>query len=109
MIITVDLVTLAILGAVAYRSGRFIQLDDLVDGTRDKLNKKLTSKPALWRSKLQYLLFFCPWCITVWTGFGVTLFWSLVVVGAWAGWAFLLWWPAVATVALVYWRVIDPE
>jgi hypothetical protein len=104
-----DLLTFVILAFATYRIARFLVLDTLIDGPRDKFHDWLTKPESLsvWRLKLAELLT-CPYCITVWVAAGVTVFWSLVV-DEWLGWAFLLVWPAVAGASLVPWAYIDDE
>lgn len=105
-----DLITFVILTAATYRIARFVLLDDLINGTRDKFYVWLAEPEKLNLVKLKGTeLFSCPYCITVWIAAAVVAFWSLVVHDEWIGWSFLLVWPAVSAGSLVWWTVIDNE
>jgi hypothetical protein len=95
-----------ILGAVTYRVGRFIVLDTMIEGTRDKVIGwfEARSDKLLYRKIVE--LFGCPFCITVWVAAGA-VFTTRLFVGStpmpvWV-------WLATATTALVFWRVVDSE
>jgi len=105
-----DLLTFVILSAATYRIGRFLLLDSLIDGVRDRFYPWLTNPEKLSTTRLKVAdLLTCAYCITVWIAAAVVVFWSLVVAGEWIGWAFLLVWPAVAAGSLVLWAYIDDE
>jgi hypothetical protein len=95
-----------LLGAVTYRVGRFIVLDTMIDGTRDKMIGWLEarSEKLLYRKLVE--LFGCPFCITVWVSAGAVattrLFAGPIGMPVWV-------WLATATSALVFWRVVDSE
>lgn len=95
-----------ILGAVTYRVGRFIVLDTMIDGTRDKFIGWLEARS----NKLAYAkimeLFGCPFCITVWVAAGA-VFTTRIFAGSFP---MPIWvWLATAATALVFWRVVDSE
>lgn len=95
-----------ILAFAAYRIGRFVALDTLIEGTRDKVMMWLATRGSLWAEKLSELLG-CPWCITIWTGAGVTAYWAAIT--EWPGWWFPLYWLAVSGAAVLIWTVVDPD
>lgn len=95
-----------LLGAVTYRVARFILLDTMIDGVRDRMMEWLDKRSArfLYRKLLE--LFTCPFCITVWVSGGAALL-TRVFVGPFA---MPVWvWLASATFALVLWAIIDPD
>lgn len=93
-----------LLGAAAYRVGRFIVLDTMFEGTRDRVIGALESRShKLVFSKLFDLLQ-CPFCITVWTSLAATL---VAVFGAGVPYPLLVW-AASSVFALVFWRIVDP-
>jgi hypothetical protein len=102
----IDVVVWAVLvGAAAYRVGRFIVLDTMFEGTRDRVVDLLESRShKLVFAKLLELLR-CPFCITVWTSGATTLIVSLATGLPYP----LLVWAAASVFALVFWRIIDPE
>jgi len=95
-----------LLGAVTYRVARFILLDTMIDGVRDKMMEQLDKRSAklLYRKLLE--LFTCPFCITVWVAGGATVLTRLFVgpfpMPVWV-------WLAAATISLVLWAIIDPD
>jgi hypothetical protein len=101
---------LVVLSAVSYRTGRFIALDTLIDGTRTRVLSWLVKSNAhgfrpLWKEKLAELIG-CPYCITIWTSGATTaLTWSIVPSMPLP----LFTWLAAATGALVLWSVIDSD
>jgi hypothetical protein len=112
---SIDWIVLTIiLSAVTYRVGRFIVLDTLIDGTRDKVYSVLEYREQDWEDlpsrrniywgKLRELLG-CPWCITIWvaafTVIAAEFFTSIPMP--------LFTWLAVATGSLVWWAIIDSE
>lgn len=105
-----ELLTFVLLSLATYRVARFVVLDSLIDGARDRvlmwLNDPQTLSP--WRLKAFELLT-CPFCITVWIAAAFVVFWSFAVRGEWIGWAFLVVWPATAAGSLVPWAYIDSE
>lgn len=101
------LLVFILLSFVTYRTGRFVALDTLIDEPRDKVAWWLKSRDAVWADKALELMS-CPWCITIWTGFFATLFWSLVL-HEWPGWWFLVYWPAVSTGGVLTWTIIDSD
>lgn len=95
-----------ILGAVTYRVARFIVLDTLIDGTRDKAQGWLEARidKLAWRKLLE--LSGCPWCITVWVAGAATLA-TRIFVGSFP---MPVWvWLGAATWGLVFWKIIDSE
>lgn len=103
----VELIVLPLLlGAVTYRVARFLLLDTMIDGSRDKaiefLDKR--SDKVVYRKLLE--LFTCPYCITVWVAAGsvavTRLFVGPLPMPVWL-------WLGAATVSLLIWAVIDPE
>lgn len=96
-----------LLSAVSYRVGRFVALDALIEEPRDRVAFWLDQKNTTWAEKLLTLLE-CPWCITIWTSFFTTLYWSLVLAD-WPGWWFPIYWIAVATGGVLLWVIIDPD
>jgi hypothetical protein len=94
-----------LLGAAAYRLGRFVVLDTMFEGTRDRVVDSLESRShKLFYAKLLELIR-CPFCISVWTSGATTLVTFLT-----AGLAYpLMVWAAASVFALVFWRIIDPE
>lgn len=106
-------ILILILGLVTYRVARFIVLDTLIDGTRDKVLDTLEkkhgragdSKKALLYSKLTDLLG-CPFCITIWVSAGACLA-TRIFVGSFP---MPVWvWLATAATALIPWNYIDSE
>ena len=99
------IVTLIVLSAVVYRVSRFIVLDTLIDGTRDKTVDWLERHPALFWTKIKELLG-CPWCITIWvaaaTVWAQHVFVADVPMPVWT-------WLTVSTGGLVFWAIIDSE
>lgn len=101
----IDLLILTvILGLVAYRVGRFLLLDTLIDEPRDKAMGWLEIREGVGWRKLEEL-FRCPWCITIWTAAGATAATTAFMSVPLPVWV----WLAAATWALVLWRIIDPE
>jgi hypothetical protein len=94
-----------LLGAAAYRVGRFIVLDTMFEGTRDRVVDLLESRSQkLVFGKLLELTR-CPFCISVWTSAATTLIADLYVGVALP----VLVWAAASVFALMFWRIIDPE
>lgn len=95
---------IVVMGAAAYRIGRFISLDTLWEGWREKLYGWLTTgkKLSVWKLKLHELLT-CPFCITGWTSLavviGTDIFHHLDLI--------ILQWLATWVVALIFWGIID--
>lgn len=108
------LVLIIILGLVTYRVARFIVLDTLIDGTRDKVIDWLerrqsvalnADKSGLLWAKLVDLIG-CPFCITIWISAGA-VFATRIFVGSFA---MPVWvWLATAAFALLPWNYIDSE
>jgi hypothetical protein len=99
------LVWSVLIGAIAYRLGRFIVLDTMFEGTRDRAVDYLEARShKLFFAKVLELVR-CPYCITVWTSGAVCATVSLVSTLPFG----LLVWGASSTVALVLWRIVDPE
>ena len=95
-----------ILGAVVYRISRFLVLDTLIDGTRDKVQGWLEARidNIVWRKLLE--LSGCPWCVTIWIAAGATATTRMFV----GSFPMPVWvWLGAATWALMFWRAIDPE
>lgn len=105
----IDAVDLVVLALATYRVGRFIVLDDLIAGWRDRFLGWLMSPaaPSLWRFKLEQLLT-CPYCITIWVAAAAVGFWGWLIA-PWPGWAFLPIWLAVAAGALIAWYIVDRD
>lgn len=101
------LVASILIGAAAYRVGRFIVLDTLIEVTRDRFHFWLMSEPTLWREKLHALLS-CPFCVTIWTAGLGQLYWAWLIA-SWPGWWFPILWLTSATVALMFWTYIDSD
>lgn len=101
-----DLLILAMMCAAAYRVGRFISLDSLWEGTRDKLYGWLTTgkKLSVWKLKVHELLT-CPFCITGWTALAVTIGVDLAHHLE----LIFLWWMATWVGALLLWGLIDSD
>lgn len=105
-----ELLTFVILALVTYRVGRFVLLDSMIDGPRDRFYLWLNNTEKLSRTRLWFLeMLTCVYCITVWIAAATVTFWSLVVHDEWIGWSFLLVWPAVAAASLLPWTYIDDE
>lgn len=91
---------------MSYRFGRFIVLDSMFEGTRDKFKGWLTTgkKMSIWKLKVDELIT-CPFCVTGWT--------SLIVVIATDIFHHLplivLWWGATWVGALLTWGLIDSD
>lgn len=102
--------TFIILSAATYRIGKFLLLDTLIVGTRDRFFAWLTNSENLTPTRIKVAeLASCAECLTVWVAAATVTFWSLVVADAWIGWSFLLVWPAVAAGSLVLWTYTDSE
>lgn len=105
-----ELLTFIVLSLATYRIGRFVLLDEIIDGTRDRFFAWLNNPESLTSRRVWVMrLLTCVYCITVWIAAAVVVFWSLVISGEWIGWSFVLVWPAVAAAALVPWTYIDSE
>ena len=99
------LVLIIVLSAVVYRVSRFIALDTLIDGTRDKAIDFFERHPSFFWGKIRELLG-CPWCITIWIG-AFTVIAQYIFVGdvpmpVWT-------WLAISSGALVFWAIIDDD
>lgn len=100
------IILIVVMGAAAYRIGRFVSLDTLWEGWRDKLYAWLTTgkKLSVWKLKLHELLT-CPFCITGWTSLGVVIgvdiFHHLDLI--------VIQWLATWVAALCWWGVIDSD
>lgn len=103
----IDLVDLIVLAAATYRVGRFVVLDTLIEGWRDRFHGWLYGKQTMWADKLSDL-FSCPYCITIWIAAAAVGFWGWLIA-PWPGWAFLPIWLAVASGALLFWFIIDRD
>lgn len=104
-----DLLDLVVLSLVTYRLSRFIVLDSLIDGTRDRAYERLTSPDRLSTFRLKLVdLLTCNFCITIWVSAVVCAGWAWID-GHWPGWAFIYVWLAVAAGALLPWAYIDSE
>lgn len=107
------LALIVILSAVTYRVGRFIVLDTLIDGTRDKVYSWLERQAAPKEPKVRPRLFWvkllellgCPWCITIWIAAFATFFTDLNTSVPMPVWT----WLAASTGGLVFWAIIDSE
>lgn len=100
-----ELVMIVVLSAVVYRVGRFLVLDTMIEGTRDRIFGWLAHRERFFWHKLLDLLG-CPYCITVWVAAGACLAWRLFV-GDFAAPVFV--WLAVSAGSLVFWNYIDSE
>lgn len=100
-----ELVMIVVLSAVTYRVGRFLVLDTMIEGTRDKVYGNLAHRPQFFWQKVLEMLG-CPYCITVWIAAGACLTWR-IFVGSFAAPVFV--WLAVCAGALVFWNYIDSE
>lgn len=58
----IDLVSLVVLGLATFRIARFLVIDELFSGARNRLWKKFPPET----NKFGYL-FTCMWCMSVWT------------------------------------------
>jgi hypothetical protein len=99
------LVWSVLIGAVAYRVGRFIVLDTMFEGTRDRLVGVLEARSHKLFFEKALELVRCPYCITVWTSGAVC---ATVYSVSTLPFPVLVWGVSSA-VALVFWRVVDPE
>lgn len=107
-----DLILLVVLSAVTYRISRFIVLDSLIDGPRDRIADWLErhSDPRPWNPHVVFRkvgeLLECPWCITIWVAGAVVATHHHVVdplpVPVWM-------WLTTATGALIFWAIIDTD
>jgi len=99
------LTQLIIMSAVTYRLVRFIVIDAIFDGPRDKVHGWLFDRKQPWALKVQQGLA-CNACMSVW-------------MSAFVVWMAILWdvsvklpiaqWLACSTGALVFAIIIDPE
>lgn len=104
------LIASIVLGLVTYRIGRFILLDSMIDGTRDRVYTWLNSVDKPSNFKLWVLdLMTCVYCLTIWIAAGAVTYWSLLIRDEWLGWSWPVVWLATATVALVPWAYIDSK
>lgn len=91
------------LSFIVYRVGRFIVLDTMFEGTREKVYAWLYQRDRFIWHKIAELIG-CPYCITVWVSAAVCFIWRWTVddfaapIGVWL---------AVAAGSLVLWRIID--
>lgn len=108
------LVLIIVLGLVTYRVARFLVLDTLIDGTRDKVIDWLERRQGqaqeadksslLWEKLID--LIGCPFCITIWVSAGATLLTYFIV----DTFAMPVWvWLATAAFALIPWNYIDSD
>jgi hypothetical protein len=119
-----DFLLLILCSAAVYRISRFVVLDTMIEGTRDKITTRLATATdsqgrrrvinkgeaafeliPLWRRKLLELIG-CPWCVTVWVAGAVTLLTHFIVEPVPAP---VWFWLAIASLALVLWAIIDSE
>jgi hypothetical protein len=119
-----DFLLLILCSAVVYRVSRFVVLDTMIEGTRDKISTRLATardnegrkrvinkdEPSfilipLWRRKLLELIG-CPWCVTIWVAGAVTLATHFIVQPVPAP---IWWWLAIASFALIVWAIVDNE
>jgi hypothetical protein len=100
-----DLILVVILSAVTYRVGRFIALDSMFEGTRERVYAWLLGHDRFIWHKIAELLG-CPYCITVWVA-AATCFAYRVAVEPFAAPVFV--WLAVSTGALIFWAIVDSE
>jgi hypothetical protein len=99
------LILIIILSLVVYRLGRFVVLDTMFEGTRDKVLGWMHRRDRFFWHKLAELLG-CPYCITVWIAAGACLAWRWFVAPFPAP---VFVWLAVAAGSLMAWRVVDSE
>lgn len=96
---------IAILSLIVYRVSRFVILDSLIEGTRDKITDFLERRSGkLVYAKLLDLLG-CPFCITIWVSAGavaITDYYLSVPMPVWT-------WLAASAGALVTWGIVDSE
>lgn len=98
---------------VTYRITRFIELDNMLEDTRDRLILWLEERRGSttgWRSTLYRKIhdgFICSFCVSVWVAAGAVAYHGLVLT-EWPGWWFPIWWLAVAGGAMAFYRFIDP-
>jgi len=94
-----------LLSLVTYRVSRFIVLDTLWEKSRDRFAAWLEVRDNIAADKFGELIG-CPFCVSVWVAAGsvgaTALFVDPVPMPVWV-------WLATATLALVWWAVIDPE
>jgi len=98
-------ILIIIWGAVTYRVSRFVVLDSMWEGTRDKIFDRLERSDRLVAAKASDWLA-CPWCVTPWAAAAVLashrIFAGSFPLPVWA-------WLATATIALVFWARIDAD
>lgn len=94
-----------LLGAAGYRVGRFIVLDTMFEGTRDRVVDLLEARSQKLVFAKVLELTRCPFCISVWTSGASTLAADLYVGLTYP----VLVWAAASVFALTFWRIIDPE
>lgn len=99
------LIWAVLLGLVTYRVGRFIVLDDLIVGIRDRVETVLerNAHVLVWR-KLHQLIG-CAFCVTIWVSAGATLVTDAITEVPMPVWV----WLGAATVAVVVWNQLDSE
>ncbi len=99
------LLVIAIMSAVTYRISRFIVLDTLIEGVRDKLVDWLERHPRFFWTKFKELIG-CPYCVTIWISAVVVwaqnVFVAPVELPIWA-------WLSVATGSVMIWSFVDSE
>jgi hypothetical protein len=99
------LILIVVLSLVTYRLGRFVVLDSMFEGTRDKTLGWMHRRGNFFWVKTAELLG-CPYCITVWLAAGACLAWR-VFVESYPAPVFV--WLAVSAGSLMAWRVVDSE
>ncbi len=99
------LLVIAILSAVVYRISRFIVLDTLMEGTRDKLVDWLEHHPGFFWTKFKELIG-CPYCVTIWIS--AVLVWVQNVFVAPVPLPVYTW-LAVSTGSVMIWSFVDSE
>lgn len=108
-----SIVVLIVMSATVYRITRFIELDTMLEDTRDRIvfwledqQREGTGNRALLARKVHDGLT-CAFCVSIWVA-GFATLWLAVTTEYELGWFSIVEWLAVATGAMVFYRYIDP-
>ncbi len=100
------LVYLILLSLVVYRVSRFIVLDTLIDGTRQKVEDWLMEHRSRLVFRKLYELIGCPYCVTIWVSLFAVLFSYRLLESVPLP---VFTWLAGSSGALLVWAIVDSD